>query len=50
MAERRLRTATRKKRERAKFWDKNGEKIRLGLIGGAIIIFAVWIARSALGS
>ena len=50
MAERRLRTAQRKRRERAKFWDRNGEKIRLGLIGGAIIVLGVMIARAALGN
>lgn len=49
MAERRLRTATRKKRARARFWDTHGEKFRLALIGGTIVVLVSWIAKLALG-
>ncbi|MDB5417590.1 MAG: hypothetical protein JWP50_1009 [Phenylobacterium sp.] len=49
MSERRLRTAQRKKRTRARFWDDHGEKIRLGLIAAAMVIAATWIAKAALG-
>lgn len=46
--ERRLRTAQRKKRARARFWDDHGEKIRLGLIGTAMVIVAYVVAKAAL--
>ena len=49
MSERRLRTAQRKKRTRARFWDDHGEKIRLSLIAAAMVIAASWIAKAALG-
>jgi hypothetical protein len=49
MSERRLRTSQRKRRERARFWDDHGEKIRLGLIAAAMVIAASWIAKAALG-
>ncbi|MDB5449530.1 MAG: hypothetical protein JWQ52_658 [Phenylobacterium sp.] len=49
MAERRLRTAQRKKRARAKFWDRHGEKLRLMLIGSALVLIAGCVAKAALG-
>lgn len=49
MAERRLRTAQRKKRARAKFWSDHGEKVRLVLIGGSVVLIATWIAKALLG-
>jgi hypothetical protein len=49
MSERRLRTAQRKKRARAKFWDSHGEKIRLALIAGGMVVAASLVARAALG-
>jgi len=49
MAERRLRTAQRKKRAKARFWDEHGEKIRLALIAGAMVAGSVMIAKAALG-
>ena len=48
MAERRLRTAKRKKRERARFWEDHGEKVRLGLIGAVMVIVAYVIAKAML--
>jgi hypothetical protein len=50
MAERRLRTAQRKKRARARFWQDHGEKIRVGLIATAMVLVAVFVAKKALGS
>jgi hypothetical protein len=44
-----LRTSQRKRRARARFWEDHGEKIRLGLIGGAMIVVAYMIAKAALG-
>lgn len=49
MAERRLRTAQRKKRARAKFWTDHGEKVRLTAIGGSIVLIAALIAKSLIG-
>jgi hypothetical protein len=49
MSERRLRTAQRKKRARAKFWDSHGEKIRLALIAAGMVVAASLVARAALG-
>jgi len=49
MSERRLRTEQRKRRDRARFWDDHGEKIRLGLIAAAMVVIASWIAKTALG-
>lgn len=48
MNDRRLRTATRKKRARARFWDSHGEKFRLALIGGTVVVLVSWIAKVAL--
>ena len=48
MTERRLRTTQRKKRARAKFWDVYGERIRLGLIAGAMVITATVVAQALL--
>ena len=49
MSERRLRTAQRKKRARARFWDAYGERIRLALIAGGMVVAASLVARAALG-
>lgn len=49
MAEKRLRTAQRKKRARARFWDQHGEKFRLGLIGGGTVLVVYFIAQKLLG-
>lgn len=43
-----LRSAERKKRARAKFWDRYGERLRLALIGGGAFIAATCIAEFAL--
>jgi hypothetical protein len=49
MTDRRLRTTQRKRRQRARFWDDHGEKIRLGLIAAVMVVAASWIAKAALG-
>lgn len=49
MAERRLRTAQRKKRAKARFWDEHGEKIRLALIAGGMVVASIVVAKAALG-
>ncbi|WP_304171386.1 hypothetical protein [Phenylobacterium aquaticum] len=35
-------------RERAKWWDRHGEKIRLSLIAGGVISAAVMVAEMAV--
>ena len=49
MSERRLRSAQRKKRARARFWDDHGEQIRLGLIAAGMVAAASVVAKMALG-
>jgi hypothetical protein len=49
MSERRLRTAQRKRRARARFWDDHGEKIRVGLIAAGMVLMASFVAKAALG-
>jgi hypothetical protein len=49
MSDRRLRSAQRKKRARARFWDQHGEKFRLALIAGGMVAAASLVARAALG-
>lgn len=49
MPERRLRTAQRRKRARARFWDLHGEQIRLALIAAGMITAASAVAKMALG-
>ena len=48
MPERRLRTVQRRKRARARFWDNHAEKVRLGLIGGGIVIVTALAAQMLL--
>lgn len=48
MGERGLRADERRKRARAAFWDRHGEKFRLALIGGGAFIAATCIAELAL--
>ncbi len=49
MAGRRLRTAKRNERAREKFWNEHGEKVRLTLIGGSVLLISVVIANLAFG-
>lgn len=49
MPERRLRTAQRKKRARAKVIERYSEAIKLALIGGGVVIIAVFLAKKMLG-
>jgi len=49
MGERRLRTAQRKNRARARFWDNHGERIRVALIAGATVAVASIIVRAVVG-
>ncbi|MFC3070101.1 hypothetical protein [Phenylobacterium soli] len=44
-----MRTAQRKKRARAKFWDEHGERVRLALIAAGMVAGASLIARLAVG-
>ncbi|WP_279386494.1 hypothetical protein [Phenylobacterium hankyongense] len=44
-----MRTAQRKKRARAKFWDRHGEKVRLMLIGSGLVLIAAFVAKATLG-
>jgi hypothetical protein len=48
MGDKRLRTAQRRKRARAKFWDRYGDAFRLTLIGGGVAIAATWILSLAM--
>jgi hypothetical protein len=49
MSERRLRTKVRKMRNRAHFWDNHGERIRLVMIGGGVVLLASAVMKVALG-
>ena len=49
MTQPRLRTKVLKMRARARFWDDHGEKIRLVLIGGSVVLVVSAVAKIALG-
>jgi hypothetical protein len=49
MSEHRLRTKVRKMRERARFWDNHGEKIRLALIGSGVVLAVSAVMKVAVG-
>lgn len=46
---RRVRTEAGRRRARARFLDNNAERIRLSLIGAAIVVVAAIVAKLALG-
>lgn len=51
MGERRLRSVKRKQRAKAEFWDRHGDGLRLGLIGGATALVAsaaIWVFVSLI--
>jgi cell division protein FtsL len=49
MGERRLRTAVRRKRERARFWTEHGEKVRLTVIAVIAVLLSTFIVKTTLG-
>ena len=49
MSGRRLRTAKRKQRAREQFWNRNGERVRLGLIGASVVLVSFMILKLVLG-
>jgi hypothetical protein len=48
MPGRRLRTAQRRRRARARFWDYHGDKLRLALIGGGMVLVTSLAAQMIL--